>query len=564
MTDYHEDIAKYGNEHHLPVRRLHNYVYCPRLFYYQWVENIFVDNADTVAGSSKHRQVDKPSRIDARKGFDLPEGAKIRSLHLSSDMLGLTGVIDLLESKDDGCIILDYKRGSARRDADGNMLPKESDAIQVAAYALLAQENSLPVTGAAIFYAGDGRRVKVDLTPDLIGRVPALLYEAQTLAASGQCPKPLADDPRCLYCSAYPVCLPNESSFWASHDSKAPEIKYPPIADGDEGEILIVQDNRAFLSKHGDQVHVQKDGSTVSKHPIKQIRSIHLFGPIQMSAQLIHECLEEGKDVSYFAPSGRFLGLLRGLPASGVDARLGQYRAFQETNSCLMLAREIIRAKIHNQRVLLMRNGEVEDSEIEQLRRLRDNTAEASDVQTILGLEGRAAAIYFKNFSSMIKEKKWSDFAFSQRNRRPPRDPVNALLSLAYSMLAKEFTGVCHTVGLDPFFGFYHRPRYGRPALALDLMEEFRPLVADSMAISIINRSEISPSDFICSSQGCNLNENGRRSFWQAWFRRLDDEVSHPVFKYRMTYRRMFEIQARQLWRHLRGEATGYTAFTTR
>jgi CRISPR-associated protein Cas1 len=564
MIDYCSNIAEYDDRHLLPVRRLHNYVYCPRLFYYQWVENIFVDNADTVAGSAKHRQVDKPSRMDALKGFELPEGSKIRSLSLSSESLGLTGVIDLLEGQEDGCIILDYKRGSARRNEAGDLLPKEPDAIQVAAYGLLARENGISVNGAAIFYAGDARRVPVALTDDLLSRIPLLVSEARTLASSGVCAPPLENDPRCQYCSAYPVCLPGESSYWSGQTSASAKIQNPPVVDGDEGEVIVVQDSRAYLSKHGDQAHVTKEGVIISKHPIQQVRAIYLYGPVQVSAQLMHACLEEGKDISYFSSSGRFLGLLRGLPTSGIDARLGQYRRFQKPDICLTLAREIVRGKIHNQRVLLMRNGNAPDNDIEQLRRLRDITADATDIQTLLGIEGRAAAIYFSNFASMIKETKWASFEFNDRNRRPPRDPVNALLSLGYSMIAKELSGVCHTVGLDPFFGFYHRPRYGRPALALDLMEEFRPLVADSLVISLINRSEITASDFIFSSQGCNMNENGRRAFWQGWFRRLDDEITHPVFKYRMSYRRMFEVQARQLWRYLRGEASQYTAFTTR
>lgn len=551
-------------KHYLPVRRLHNYVYCPRLFYYQWVENIFVENADTVSGSAKHRQVDKPSRMDARKSFEVPEGAKVRSLSISSDNLGLTGVIDIIEGEEDGCIIVDYKRGSAYRNEAGEIVPKEPDAIQVAAYALLAKEAGVTVKGASIFYAGDGRRVSVDISDKLLARVPMLLAEALTVAESGICPQPLISDPRCHYCSAYPVCLPDESNYWSGHLTETSKNEYRPIVDGDDGEVVIVQDPRAYLSKHGDQLHVTKEGTTISKHPIQQVRAVYLFGPVQMSAQLTQECLDEGKDISYFAPSGRFLGLLRGLPASGVDARLGQYRIFQEQSACLRLAREIVRAKIHNQRVLLMRNGDASDIDIEQLRRLRDNTADAEDMQTILGLEGRAAAIYFNNFKTMLSDSKCGAFDFSCRNRRPPRDPINAILSLGYSMLAKELSGVCHTVGLDPFFGFYHRPRYGRPALALDLMEEFRPLTVDSLAISLVNRGEVEASDFIHSSQGCNLNENGRRAFWQAWFRRLDDEVSHPVFKYRMSYRRMFEVQARQMWRYLRGEAKHYTAFTTR
>jgi CRISP-associated protein Cas1 len=163
----------------------------------------------------------------------------------------------------------------------------------------------------------------------------------------------------------------------------------------------------------------------------------------------------------------------------------------------------------------------------------------------------------------MLKGAEWK-FDFLGRNRRPPRDPINALLSLGYSILAKELAGVGHAVGLDPFLGFLHQPRYGRPALALDLMEEFRPLLADSVAISLVNRGEIDPGDFIKAASGTFLNEQGRRRFWEAWFRRMDTEVSHPEFGYKMSYRRMLEVQARQLWRVVRGDVPAYHGFTTR
>ena len=241
---------------------------------------------------------------------------------------------------------------------------------------------------------------------------------------------------------------------------------------------------------------------------------------------------------------------------------MGQYRLFGDGAIRLQFAHEVIRAKIHNQRVLLMRNGEVGDKVLKELEKLRDETSEAADATALLGLEGRAAALYFGAFATMLKDN--LGFAFSERNRRPPRDPVNALLSMGYSMLCKELAGVCHAVGLDPFLGFMHQPRYGRPALALDLMEEFRPLIADSVAISLINRGEIGKSDFIISSADVFLNDHGRRVFWEAYARRLDTEISHPQFGYKMAYRRMFEVQARQLWRFLRGEATGYHGFTTR
>jgi CRISPR-associated protein Cas1 len=162
----------------------------------------------------------------------------------------------------------------------------------------------------------------------------------------------------------------------------------------------------------------------------------------------------------------------------------------------------------------------------------------------------------------MLKDKMGFEFTF--RNRRPPKDPVNALLSLGYSVLSKELTGIAYTVGLDPFLGFFHSPRYGRPALALDMMEEFRPLIVDSVVLTLINRGEVSLSDFSVTSRGTLLNDSGRRQFWRAWTRRLDTEITHPTFGYKMSYRRMMEVQMRQLWRFCRGESKTFYGFTTR
>ena len=302
----------------------------------------------------------------------------------------------------------------------------------------------------------------------------------------------------------------------------------------------------------------------MQKMAAEQLRAIYLYGAAQLTTQAAQACLERGIDVSYFSPAGRFLGLLRGLPASGIDARRAQYRLFEKDLVRLTVAREILRGKIHNQRVLLMRNGNPPDTVLSRMADLRDHTAEARDLASLMGIEGMAAKLYFENFATMLKEAGTWAFDFNGRNKRPPRDPVNALLSLGYSMLAKELTGVCHAVGLDPFCGFLHQPRYGRPALALDLMEEFRPLIADSVAISLINRGELGASDFVHAASGTFLKDDGRKAFWSAYFRRLDTEVKHPQFDYRMSYRRMMEVQARQLWRFLRGEAVRYHAFTSR
>ncbi|MGA3141592.1 MAG: CRISPR-associated endonuclease Cas1 [Verrucomicrobiota bacterium] len=581
------------------VRNLHNFIYCPRLFYFQWVENIFQENADTVAGSHVHRNVDAPSKLDDPKELGLPEGAKLRSLRLESESLGLIGVVDIVEGGPEGAEIIDYKRGSARRDAEGDRVAKEPDAMQVAAHALLLREHGVNAVRGAIYYAADKRRVPVEFSEELFTKVRKAIEEARAVAASGHCPPPLKNDARCLYCSAYPICLPNESLWWSkrrkstepegqlqfgftgqSQDSvrdrilealdfaaestdKEPTLQ-PPRPGGDDGEVLVVQTPGAQIGQRGDELIVSVKGEDARKIPGQQVRAIYCYGAVQITAQAVSTCLELGIDVAYFSPAGRFLGMLGGLPASGVDARRGQYRLFELPGVRLQLAREVIRAKIHNQRVMLMRNGDVPDRVTSLMANFRDSTESARDLTVLLGIEGSAAALYFEQFESMLKQRDDWKFDWRGRNRRPPRDPVNALISLGYSMLAKELTGVCYAVGLDPFLGFMHQPRYGRPALALDLMEEFRPLIADSVAISLINRGELGPEDFIRSANGTFLNDKGRKPFWEAWFRRLDAEVSHPEFSYKMAYRRMLEVQARQLWRFVRGEALAYHGFVTR
>ena len=542
----------------LPVRRLHNFIYCPRLFYFQWVENIFQENADTVAGSHLHRNVDKPSKIQDPKELDLPEGAKLRSLQLQSEILGLIGVVDIIEGTADGAEIIDYKKGSARRDSEGDRVAKEPDAMQVAAHAMLLKEHGINAVRGAIYYAADKRRVPVEFNEELFSKVRKAIEEARAVAASGQCPPPLKNDARCLYCSAYPICLPNESLWWAKRRKEAtvegqlhfgfsghtndhvrdkilealdfaaesglkeaPTLE-PPRPGGDDSEVLVVQSPGAQIGQRGDQLIVTLKGEDVRKIPGQQVRAIYCYGAVQMTAQAVETCLELGIDVSYFSPAGRFLGLL------------------------------------------LMRNGDVPDRVAQLMASFRDSTESARDLTGLMGIEGSAAALYFEQFESMLKQRDDWKFDWRGRNRRPPRDPVNALLSLGYSMLAKELTGVCHSVGLDPFLGFMHQPRYGRPALALDLMEEFRPLIADSVAISLINRGELGPEDFMRNANGMFLTDKGRKPFWEAWFRRLDTEVSHPEFSYKMAYRRMLEVQGRQLWRFVRGEALTYHGFVTR
>lgn len=207
------------------------------------------------------------------------------------------------------------------------------------------------------------------------------------------------------------------------------------------------------------------------------------------------------------------------------------------------------------------------DDLLQELTGLAQRVREVHSAESLLGMEGTAARLYFSQFSRMLKSRTPEGalaFDFQGRNRRPPRDPVNALLSFAYALLAKDFTVTLQAVGFDPYLGFYHTPRYGRPALALDLMEEFRPIVADSVVISVINNGEITGADCVRRAGAVALTDAARRRFIEAYSRRMDTLVTHPVFGYSISYRRVLEVQARLLGRYLTGELAEYPQFLTR
>jgi CRISPR-associated protein Cas1 len=193
---------------------------------------------------------------------------------------------------------------------------------------------------------------------------------------------------------------------------------------------------------------------------------------------------------------------------------------------------------------------------------VRQSPLTSGSIESLLGIEGYAAKIYFEHFAKMLKNE--TAFAFEKRNRRPPRDPVNALLSLAYSLLAKDFSIALTVAGLEPLLGFYHQPRAGRPSLALDLMEEFRPIIADSVVVTAINTGVVSQSDFVTQGDASALTASGRRNFIQAYERRMQQEITHPAFGYKVSYRRVLEVQARLLSRSILGEIADYPQFLTR
>ena len=283
--------------------------------------------------------------------------------------------------------------------------------------------------------------------------------------------------------------------------------------------------------------------------------SVHIHGHVEITTPAQRALMTAQVPVAFFSQGSWYYGRSGGHEHKNVMVRIQQYAAAADPDRSLALAQRFVVAKIRNCRVLLRRNGKGDlQPALIELDKALQAVPRARSLASLLGMEGNAARVYFSAFSSMLKDDADLAHDFTTRNRRPPRDPVNALLSLSYSLLTSAWSNTLSAVGLDPYLGFFHQPKYGRPALALDMMEEFRPLIADSVVINCINRAIVRSDDFIRRKTGVSLSPAARKRVIAAFERRLDEQLTHPVFGYRMSYRRIMAVQARLLGRHLLGE----------
>lgn len=666
----------------LPARMLNEFVYCPRLFYYEHVEGVFQHNADTRRGAALHKRVDagkgalpEAKPIAAEKPADEAatddppgtadpapaaefENIHTRSVSLASDRLGVTAKMDLIEVRTGSehslltpisvCPV-DYKIGSPR---EGDSGPEiwDTDRMQLGLQCLILRDKGYTCTEGVIYYRGTKQRVRLPVTPELEQWIDTQIAAARR-AMTGPIPPPLADSPKCVRCSLVTVCLPDETrllqeapahpddedlpaaqqtfafdrEFAAvqerplrSHDRNAPSsvanaLPSPRsprrlIAARDDKRPLYLATAGISVGKKSELVQIKEKGELVAEVRISDLSHVAVFGSASVSTALIQVLCEKDIPVSYFSSGGFFFGLTRGQSLKNVFTRIAQFEAAADPDRSLAIARAMVNGKIRNQRTLLMRNhSDAPTPAIARLKHAAESALHAESIGELLGIEGSAALAYFENFSGMIKTgddrdeallsdepsslassptgarvtesraspsplparhqataQRFFSFDFTRRNRRPPRDAVNALLSLGYSLLARDCTVAAHSVGFDPYVGFYHQPRFGRPALALDLMEEFRPLIADSVALTVINTKVIGPSDFVRAGDAVNLSAPGRKSFFSAYEQRLNATIVHPVFDYQVSYRRALELQARLLAKSLTGEIKEYVPFTTR
>lgn len=322
-----------------------------------------------------------------------------------------------------------------------------------------------------------------------------------------------------------------------------------------------------------EHTHLSLDGETVSVHlkdrgctriPLLNLQAIQTFGwDISATPQLMAHCAERGVSLSFCSPSGRLLCNVTGFTSGNVLLRRRQYRLADDASGSICIAREMIAAKILNARTVLQRaarDRKVENPELEEAIRTLSRSVQSARRQTssaeLLGTEGFAAERYFSVFSHMIVP---SEFQFQGRTKRPPRDPVNSLLSFAYSLLAADCKSALESVGLDSAVGFYHKDRPGRPGLALDLMEEFRAPLADRLVLSLLNRRQVKISDFQVEASGAvNLSDSARKLVLTTWQERKKEQIMHPFLQEKITIGYLPHVQARLLALHVRGALDAY------
>ncbi len=541
---------------YIPLSQINTYVFCPRRFYYESIEGHQVVNDHVEEGKIKHENVH--TAVTDRKKADKTIS---RRQYLASDTLGVSGYTDLVEEKDGIPYPVEFKKAGM-----GNWL---NDQVQLCLQGLLLEEKTgISIPHGYVFYIGSKRRRKVPFDKELREATLRYVAKARSLLDSKKIPKPVHDN-RCNGCSVRPICLPDEVAYLHELDERPKRIK--PALGIDN--VLYVDEPGCAIKKTGERLLVVKENDTLRDIPLIHLGQVVISGNVNLTTPAMQTLLHEGIPVVFLSAYGRYHGALTPQVSRNSLLRSAQHKVANTPNACLELSKAFVQGKVANMRTMLQRRKwQAPDNEdpalepllanIKTMKTMEKRIHKATELPELLGIEGNASAAYFRAFNFMLKSE--IGFDFQRRSRRPPADATNALLSFAYSLLTADLMSAIQTVGLDPYIGFFHQLKYGKPCLALDLIEEFRPIIADSVVITLINNRRIKPEDFTQSHGGWYLKEHRRKVFYAAYEARKSETITHPVFKYKLTFRRAMELQVRLLAKYLTGEIDRYTPLTIR
>ncbi len=540
--------------HAPPVRvmALHALAYCQRLFYLEEVEEIRVANAKVFAGRELHA------------GLEADDGGEWVSLELTSEALGLTGKVDCVRRRDGAYVPYEHKRGRAARgetpgaDASGSPQAWPSDRLQLIAYAVLLEENfGQVIPEGRIRYHADNVTVRVPIDDAARAELAEALATARRLREAVERP-PIAENERlCRHCSLAPICLPEEVRQEREPTREVARL-FPPDR---EGATLHVVSEGAHVGRSRDCLVVRPRDGPEAKYPIHSVEAVMLHGFAQLTTQAIRLCTEQGVGVHWMTAGGHHTASLVST-AGQVQRRIRQYRALSEEATCLRLVRALVLAKVEGQHRYLLRatrgNEQPRQTVAPHLTGLREAlkaAARADNRDTLRGHEGVAAVHYFHGLRSLLGEQVPESLRATNRNRRPPLDRFNAVLSFGYGLLHTAVLRAVLAAGLEPALGFFHTPRSAAYPLVLDLMELFRVPLWDLVLIGSLNRGQWNADeDFTVTRAKVWLSDAGRKKAIELFESRLDESWKHPVLEYSLSYARTLELEARLLEKEWTGE----------
>ena len=567
----------------LPVHALHALRYCERLFYLENVEQLRVADAAVYAGRRLHVEIARDE--DAEEEL---------TLQLESALWGIHGRVDCVRRRDGQLIPYEHKRGRSARSIDNQPEAWASDRLQIIAYAALVEEHAgRTIDEGRVRYHADNAMVRVAIDEHARAELREAIARAGELGRSVERPPVVENERLCVRCSLAPVCLPEEARLARSlHDAAgfdsatgltltSPVIALEEKAEASSGVLATVianvrvnasstplrlfpaDDDRrslhvltqgARVGRKGDRFEVTARDEEAQLHPVREVGQVVLHGFAQITTQALRLCADQEIGVHWITTGGRYMGAYVA-GTGGVQRRIRQYRALTDDDFCLALARRLAEARARGQLSFLLRAsrdaGRATDAvrdAVGGIRRLLAPLVRATNRDSLRGYEGSIGAHYFSALPDLIVAEAGELMRPDGRNRRPPKDRCNALLSYGYALLLKDVSNAITTVGLDPCLGFYHQPRSQAAPLALDLMELFRVALVDLPVVASINRKQWdADADFDVAGEQVWLSDAGRKKFISIYERRKTERWKHPVINYSLSYARLLELEVRLL-----------------
>ncbi|MBM9433923.1 CRISPR-associated endonuclease Cas1 [Flaviflexus equikiangi] len=531
-----------SQEESLPISLIAHTLFCHRR---AWLEAMGEKSPQSWAmrvGDSDHRRTHETTTGTSRRlrGIDVAD--------LENGFHGRIDTADILPSG--GLRLTEYKATPVRREA----VVSEASRVQLALQTMALEFQGYKVEEHSVFFTTHHQQVPVILDDRDREMALSAVETTRTIVGATVAPRPLIDDRRCYSCSHVSLCLPDERA----EERVTRQIKVSDPA----GQVLHLSTYGARASLKSGRIIVQYQGEELASLPIEQVNSVVVHGNVDLSSALQRELLWRAIPLVWCSSSGRVVGWARSAHSPNGLARVEQHLASAEGR--LGLAREFIVAKISNQATFLRRYAKV-NTDVKQLRLLQSQVAEALTIGQIFGIEGIAAGVYFNNFEEFLNAKVRGQVGdFPGRVGRGASDPVNICLNYTYALLQSEVLRAVVACGLDPHAGFLHSANRNKPALVLDLMEEFRAPIADSVVVGALNNGEVAVGRFQTAGSSLRIDDRSRKSLIAAFERRVETEFTHPVFGYKVSWRRAMEIQARMVLGYLDGSQNRYVGIRVR